>query len=146
MMRRTGEAVMSRSFVLLAAIPLAACASPSAADDPSSAGVIGPVTFRCDDGSVIEATFDNTPDPATVQLVRGDQTGSVRILRPATWMSSEACPTMVTRSPSPSIRSSGFAAGNGLGDRFGQATRPPPNCQRNRSRNPAGTTPFGLKK
>ena len=77
MMRRTGEAVMSRSFVLLAAIPLAACASPSAADDPSSAGVIGPVTFRCDDGSVIEATFDNTPDPATVQLVRGDQTFTI---------------------------------------------------------------------
>ena len=35
---------------------------------------IGPVTFRCDDGSEIEATFDNAPDPATVLLVRGDQT------------------------------------------------------------------------
>jgi membrane-bound inhibitor of C-type lysozyme len=35
---------------------------------------IGPVTFRCDDGSEIAATFDNAPDPATVQLVRGDQT------------------------------------------------------------------------
>src|SRR5919106_2547441 len=36
--------------------------------------VIGPVTFRCDDGSAIEATFDNTPDPATVLLVRGGET------------------------------------------------------------------------
>ena len=35
---------------------------------------IGPVTFTCDDGSAIEATFDNAPDPATVQLVRGEQT------------------------------------------------------------------------
>jgi membrane-bound inhibitor of C-type lysozyme len=29
------------------------------------------VTFTCDDGSAIEATFDNAPDPATVLLVRG---------------------------------------------------------------------------
>jgi membrane-bound inhibitor of C-type lysozyme len=35
---------------------------------------IGPVTFRCDDGSEIAATFDNAPTPATVLLVRGDQT------------------------------------------------------------------------
>jgi membrane-bound inhibitor of C-type lysozyme len=35
---------------------------------------IGPVTFTCDDGSAIEATFDNAPDPATVKLVRGAQT------------------------------------------------------------------------
>jgi len=35
---------------------------------------IGPVTFTCDDGSAIEATFDNAPDPATVQLVRREQT------------------------------------------------------------------------
>jgi membrane-bound inhibitor of C-type lysozyme len=34
---------------------------------------IGPVTFTCDDGSAIEATFHNAPDPGTVLLVRGDQ-------------------------------------------------------------------------
>ena len=36
--------------------------------------VIGPVLFQCDDSSEIEATFDNAPDPATVKLLRGDQT------------------------------------------------------------------------
>ena len=70
---------MSRRFVLLAPILLAACASPPAADDPapSADSVIGPVTFRCDDDSTIEATFDNTPEPATVRLVRGDQTFTI---------------------------------------------------------------------
>jgi hypothetical protein len=35
----------------------------------SHADTIGPVTFQCDDSSLIEATFDNAPDPHTVQLV-----------------------------------------------------------------------------
>jgi membrane-bound inhibitor of C-type lysozyme len=39
-----------------------------------AADAIGPVTFLCDDSSQIAATFDNAPDPATVQLVRGAQT------------------------------------------------------------------------
>ena len=50
---------------------LAACAAPAA--DPPAGSTIGPVTFRCDDGSAIVATFDNAPDPATVHLVRGDE-------------------------------------------------------------------------
>jgi membrane-bound inhibitor of C-type lysozyme len=59
-----------------ALVVLLAVASCQAADrSPEPAGdTIGPVTFRCDDGSAIEATFDNAPNPATVQLVRGDQT------------------------------------------------------------------------
>ena len=70
---------MPRTPVLLALIVLAACGSPQAGDpqpaDPQpAAATIGPVTFACDDGSAIEATFDNAPDPATVRLVRGDQT------------------------------------------------------------------------
>jgi membrane-bound inhibitor of C-type lysozyme len=40
----------------------------------SHADTIGPVTFQCDDSSRIEATFDNAPDPHTVQLVRNGQT------------------------------------------------------------------------
>jgi len=69
---------MSRT-PLLALIVLAACASPRAgdpapADPPPAAGdIIGPVTFACDDGSAIVATFDNAPEPATVRLVRGGQ-------------------------------------------------------------------------
>jgi membrane-bound inhibitor of C-type lysozyme len=39
-----------------------------------AADTIGPVTFQCDDSSLIEATFDNAPDPATVKLVRDGQT------------------------------------------------------------------------
>jgi membrane-bound inhibitor of C-type lysozyme len=61
---------MSRT-PLLALIMLTACASPQAA--APNADTIGPVTFTCDDGSTIEATFDNAPDTATVKLVRGDQ-------------------------------------------------------------------------
>ena len=77
---------------LLALIVLAACGSPQAGDpqpaDPQpAAATIGPVTFACDDGSAIEATFDNAPDPATVRLVRGGQktthpTGDQRQRRP----------------------------------------------------------------
>jgi membrane-bound inhibitor of C-type lysozyme len=52
---------------------LAACASPQAAP-AANADTIGPVAFSCDDGSIIEATFDNAPNPATVLLVRGGQT------------------------------------------------------------------------
>ena len=59
---------------------LAACGSPPGRRSASRPirsllpTTIGPVTFACDDGSAIEATFDNAPDPATVRLVRGDQT------------------------------------------------------------------------
>jgi membrane-bound inhibitor of C-type lysozyme len=63
---------MSR-IPLLALIVLAPCASPQAAAPEAKADTIGPVTFTCDDGSAIEATFDNAPTPATVLLVRGDQ-------------------------------------------------------------------------
>jgi membrane-bound inhibitor of C-type lysozyme len=59
--------------VLLSLIILTACVSPQAADPRPDADTIGPVTFTCDDGSAIMATFDNAPDPATVLLVRGDQ-------------------------------------------------------------------------
>lgn len=62
---------MTRSLVaLVVLIALASCqvAGPEPAGD-----TIGPVTFRCDDGSEILATFDNAPDPATVHLVRGDE-------------------------------------------------------------------------
>jgi membrane-bound inhibitor of C-type lysozyme len=61
-MRKTTHMFMARAVLL---------AGTASAAEPDK---IGPVTFRCDDGSVIAATFDNTPDPATVQLVRGDQT------------------------------------------------------------------------
>ena len=69
---------MPRTPILLALIVLAACGSPQAgnprpADPRPAAATIGPVTFACNDGSAIEATFDNAPDPATVLLVRGDQ-------------------------------------------------------------------------
>jgi len=64
---------MSRTPFLLALSMLAGCASPQAAAQEANADTIGPVTFTCDDGSAIEATFDNAPDPATVLLVRGDE-------------------------------------------------------------------------
>ncbi len=78
-------------------------------------------------------------------LTRSDQTGSVRILTPATCTSNEAWPTMVTRMASPSMRRAGFAGGNGLTIRFGQAIRPPPSCQRSTSEKPSGAMPPGLK-
>jgi membrane-bound inhibitor of C-type lysozyme len=53
----------------LALALLLAGTSAQAADSDK----IGPVTFSCDDGSAIEATFDNAPDPATVLLVRNGQ-------------------------------------------------------------------------
>jgi membrane-bound inhibitor of C-type lysozyme len=66
---------MPRTPVLLGLIMLTACASSREADPQPAAGeTIGPVTFACDDGSAIAATFDNAPTPATVLLVRGDQT------------------------------------------------------------------------
>jgi membrane-bound inhibitor of C-type lysozyme len=66
---------MTQSSVPPVLAMLIAVASCQAADqNPEPAGDrIGPVTFTCDDGSMIEATFDNAPDPATVLLVRGDQ-------------------------------------------------------------------------
>lgn len=51
------------------ALSLLIAGAPSHAAD-----TIGPVTFQCDDSSLIEATFDNAPDPHTVQLVRNGQT------------------------------------------------------------------------
>jgi membrane-bound inhibitor of C-type lysozyme len=61
------------SAALVVLIALVAC--PAADRDAEPTGdIIGPVTFRCDDGSAIIATFANAPDPATVHLVRGDQT------------------------------------------------------------------------
>jgi len=65
---------MTRSAAAPTLVVLIAVASCQAADHPApAADVIGPVTFRCDDGSQILATFDNAPDPATVDVVRGDQ-------------------------------------------------------------------------
>jgi membrane-bound inhibitor of C-type lysozyme len=60
---------MTRSRTVLALALLLAGTSAQAADPDK----IGLVTFTCDDGSAIMATFDNAPDPATVLLVRGDQ-------------------------------------------------------------------------
>ena len=54
----------------IVALAMLLAGTPARAD----ADKIGPVTFRCDDGSEIAATFDNAPTPATVLLVRGDQT------------------------------------------------------------------------
>jgi membrane-bound inhibitor of C-type lysozyme len=59
---------MTPTQALLALALLVAGAASHAAD------TIGPVTFQCDDSSLIEATFDNAPDPHTVQLVRNGQT------------------------------------------------------------------------
>jgi membrane-bound inhibitor of C-type lysozyme len=60
---------MTRSCAVPAlALLLASCQAAEPTGD-----TIGPVTFRCDDGSAIQATFDNAPDPATVHLVRGGQ-------------------------------------------------------------------------
>jgi len=69
---------MSRT-PLLALMVLTACASPQAGNprpaepQPAAGDLIGPVTFTCDDGSAIMATFDNAAEPATALLVRGGQ-------------------------------------------------------------------------
>jgi membrane-bound inhibitor of C-type lysozyme len=62
---------MLKTTRMIMALALLLAGAPAQAADPDT---IGPVTFACDDGSKIDATFDNAPDPATVQLVRGDQT------------------------------------------------------------------------
>jgi membrane-bound inhibitor of C-type lysozyme len=67
------EGEMTQSCAAPALVVLVAVASCQAADPEPAGDTIGPVTFRCDDGSDIMATFDNAPDPATVLLVRGDQ-------------------------------------------------------------------------
>jgi membrane-bound inhibitor of C-type lysozyme len=74
-MELAGIGEMARSCAARMLFVLIAIASCQAADrDPEPADdTIGPVTFRCDDGSAIMATFDNAPDPAVVHLVRGDQ-------------------------------------------------------------------------
>jgi membrane-bound inhibitor of C-type lysozyme len=59
--------------LLCCLLVLAACAAQPAADSQTTGDSIGPVTFRCDDGSEILATFDNAPDPAIAQLVRAGQ-------------------------------------------------------------------------
>jgi membrane-bound inhibitor of C-type lysozyme len=64
---------MTRSPAVSALAVLIAVASCQAADSEPAGATIGPVTFRCDDGSEIQATFDNAPDPATVMLVRGGE-------------------------------------------------------------------------
>jgi membrane-bound inhibitor of C-type lysozyme len=64
---------MTQSYAPLVLVVLIAIASCQAADPGPDAGTIGPVTFRCNDGSEIMATFDNAPAPATVLLVRGGQ-------------------------------------------------------------------------
>jgi membrane-bound inhibitor of C-type lysozyme len=67
---------MIQSYAPLGLMALIAVASCQTADsDPEGTpALLGPVTFRCDDGSTMAATFDNAPDPATVLLVRGGQT------------------------------------------------------------------------
>jgi membrane-bound inhibitor of C-type lysozyme len=68
-----GKGEMTRSSAALALlIPLASCEAADRGPEPTG-GIIGPVTFHCDDGSAILATFDNAPDPGTVLLVRGDR-------------------------------------------------------------------------
>ncbi|MNT76386.1 hypothetical protein D3C72_2153790 [compost metagenome] len=79
-------------------------------------------------------------------LARGDQTGSVRMLRPATWIKSVAWPIMVTRRSAPSTRSRSGADAGPCATRFGQRARLPLVCHLRRSRMPPGSTPSGLKK
>jgi membrane-bound inhibitor of C-type lysozyme len=70
---RTAEPIRIAALTVLVAL-----ASCQAADPRSNGGdTIGPVTFACDDGSDIVATFDNAPDPATVRLVRGGQEATI---------------------------------------------------------------------
>src|SRR4051794_37764894 len=76
---------------------------------------------------------------------RGDQTGSVRMLSPAVWISSVEWPTMVSRRPDPSIRAEGFACGNGLGLAVGHFERSPLSCHFKRSAKQPGGLPLGLK-
>jgi membrane-bound inhibitor of C-type lysozyme len=68
-----GDPKYSAAPALAVLLAVAACQAADRHPDPAGDS-IGPVTFRCDDGSEIEATFDNAPDPATVLLVRGPQT------------------------------------------------------------------------
>jgi membrane-bound inhibitor of C-type lysozyme len=70
-----GDEMSQHCAPVALAVLIAITSLQAAAQDPKSgAGTIGPVTFLCDDSSQIEATFDNAPDPATVELVRGEQT------------------------------------------------------------------------
>ena len=55
--------------IIVLAMTVSIAGAPAQAAD-----TIGPVTFQCDDSSLIEATFDNAPEPHTVQLVRNGQT------------------------------------------------------------------------
>jgi membrane-bound inhibitor of C-type lysozyme len=68
-----GDPKYSAAPALVVLLAVSACQAADRHPEPAGDS-IGPVTFTCDDGSTIEATFDNAPDPATVLLVRGDQT------------------------------------------------------------------------
>jgi membrane-bound inhibitor of C-type lysozyme len=68
------EMSQGRTLLTLAALIVVASCQAAEPRPDAGGGIIGPVTFACDDGSEIEATFDNAPDPATVLLVRGAQT------------------------------------------------------------------------
>jgi membrane-bound inhibitor of C-type lysozyme len=67
------ETAMFQTLALVMLLALAACASPPTTASPPAADTVGPVTFACDDGSSIEATFDNAEEPATALLVRAGQ-------------------------------------------------------------------------
>jgi membrane-bound inhibitor of C-type lysozyme len=64
------KACAAPALVMLFA--LGSCQAAEHSAEPAGA-MIGPVTFRCDDGSAILATFDNAPEPAIVHLVRGGE-------------------------------------------------------------------------
>ena len=61
-----------RAIAALALLAVASCQTAGSGPE-ANADLIGPVTFRCDDGGTIVATFDNAPTPATARMVRGDQ-------------------------------------------------------------------------
>jgi membrane-bound inhibitor of C-type lysozyme len=73
----SGETAMSKRMPLHVVATLAllvgVASCQSADSERQTADVIGPVTFHCDDDSQIVAIFDNSRDPATARLVRGDQ-------------------------------------------------------------------------
>jgi membrane-bound inhibitor of C-type lysozyme len=70
---RTAEPIRIGALTVMVALASCQAADPR----PDSGEIIGPVTFACDDGSEIMATFDNAPDPATVRLVRGGQEATI---------------------------------------------------------------------
>jgi Membrane-bound lysozyme-inhibitor of c-type lysozyme len=79
-----GDPKYSAAPALVVLLAVAACQAADRHPEPAGDS-IGPVTFTCDDGSTIEATFDNAPDPATVLLVRGDQTFTLPQAMSGSW-------------------------------------------------------------